>query len=84
MNNYSEQFYRDFGLTKLPRKFLKNQEVYNLFTTPLKETHLDMPRFYNFEENDAQQADILFLPHDKQFAYALVITDTATGKIDRC
>ena len=82
MNNYSEQFYSDFGLSKVPRKFLKNQEVYNLFTTPLKETHLDMPRFYNFEENDAQQADILFLPHDKQFAYALVITDTATGKTD--
>ena len=45
MNNYLETFNRDFGLTKLPKSFLKNQEVYNLFTKPLKENTFDMPRF---------------------------------------
>ena len=44
MNNYSETFYRDFGLTALPKAFLKNQEIYNLFTKPLTETKLDMPK----------------------------------------
>ena len=82
MNNYADTFYRDFGLTPLPKAYLKNQEVYNLFTKPLKETKLDMPRFYNFKENDTHQADVLFLPHDEGYAYALVVTDVATGKTD--
>jgi len=82
MNNYSEQFYKDFGLTPLPKKWLKNQEVYNLFTLPRKETKEDMPRFYNMEENDMHQADVLFLPHDKGMDYALVVTDVATAKTD--
>ena len=82
MNNYSEIFNRDFGLTTLPKAFLKNQEIYNLFTIPRKETKVDMPRFYNFEENNTHQADALFLPVDKGFGYALVVTDIATGKTD--
>lgn len=82
MNNYRETFNKDFGLTPLPKEFLKNQEVYNLFTKPLKETKLDMPRFYNFEENNTHQADVLFLPNDKGYGYALVVTDVATGKTD--
>ena len=34
IENNLETFNRDFGLTKLPKSFLKNQEVYNLFTKP--------------------------------------------------
>ena len=45
MNNYLETFNRDFGLTKLPKSFLKNQEVYNLFTKPLKENTFDIDIF---------------------------------------
>ena len=81
MNNL-EIFNRDFGLTKLPKSFLKNQEVYNLFTKPRKENKLDMPRFYNFKEDDTHQADVLFLPHDEGYAYALVVVDIATGETD--
>ena len=80
--NYSDKFYSDFGLSPLPKKWLKKQEIYNLFTAPLKENKDDMPRFYNMQENDMHQVDILFLPHDKIYGYALVVVDMATGKTD--
>ena len=75
-------FNNDFGLTTIPKKDLKRQEVYNLFKKPLKETKEQAPRFYNFEENDTHMADVLFLPNDKGYAYALVVVDVATRKID--
>ena len=58
-------FNNDFGLTTIPKKDLKRQEVYNLFKKPLKETKEQAPRFYNFEENDTHMADVLFLPNDR-------------------
>ncbi len=79
---YSDDFYKDFGLTKLPKEYLDKQELFNLFKKPLKETKNDMPRFYNFEENDTHQADVLYLPKDGDYSYCLVITDIATAKTD--
>ena len=78
----SDSFYKYFGIEKQPTRFLKNQEVSNLFRRPPKETKLDMPKYYNFLENDTHQADILFLPNDNGYAYALVVVDVATSKAD--
>lgn len=80
--NFSDKFYKDFGLSPVPKEYLNKQELYNLFKKPAKETKADMPRFYNFEENDTHQADILFLPDDNGYKYALVVTDIATAKTD--
>ena len=80
--NYSEAFYRDFGLTTVPKKYLDKQEVYNLLKKPVKESKKDMPRFYNFEENDTHQADLLILPNDDGYKYCLVVCDVATAKTD--
>ena len=87
MNNNIDKYYRSFGLDRsLPRSFLKNQELNQLFAIPKKETHEEMPHFYNFVEDDTHQADILFLPTDtikkKKYAYALVVVDIATGNTD--
>ena len=90
MNPNSQKFYRSFGLETVPYSFKKRQEVYNLFLKPQKETKEDAPRFYDLVQNDTHQADILFLPHDKKkvngkmvdYAYALVVTDEATGYCD--
>ena len=82
-----EKYFASFGLDRgLPRSFLKNQEIQKLFIIPKKETHEQMPIFYNFEEDNTHQADILFLPHDKVkgkvYAYALIVVDIATGDTD--
>lgn len=82
-----DKYYKSFGLDRtLKRSFLKKQELNQLFAIPKKETHKQMPHFYNFVEDDTHQADILFLPTDtikkKKYAYALVIVDVATGGTD--
>jgi len=82
MTSNDDKFYSDFGLSKVPKKYLESQELYNLFKKPLKEKRNEMPRFYNFEENDTHQADLLYLPEDKGFKYCLVVVDVATGKTD--
>lgn len=81
-NLFNSQFYRDFGLSKVPKEYLKRQEVYNLFKKPARENKDDMPRFYNFEPNDTHQADVLYLPDDNGFKYCLVVVDVATSKVD--
>lgn len=78
----SKEYYTGFSLSKVPKKYLKKQELNNMFTKPIKETAEDAPRFYNLEENDTHQADLLFLPEDKGFKYALVVCDIATSKAD--
>jgi hypothetical protein len=82
MTDFDELFYSDFELSKVPKKYLDNQELYNLFKKPPKEKKNDMPRYYNFEENNTHQADLLYLPEDKGFKYCLVVVDVATGKTD--
>ena len=57
-----------------------------MFAIPKKEVKDEMGHFYNFEEDNTHQADILFLPHDKIgkkiYAYALIVVDIATGDTD--
>lgn len=79
---FRNKFYRDFGLTKVPKEWLDKQELYNLFKKPTKDNKLSTPIFYNFEKNDTHQADILYLPDDDGYKYCLVITDVATSKTD--
>ena len=81
MENYDETFYKDFGLTKLPKKYLQQQELYNLYKKPQSEKKI-MPRFYNFVENDEHQADLLTMPNDQGYKYILVVVDIATNKTD--
>ena len=90
MNN-TEKFYKSFGLDRsLPRSFMKKQELNQLFVIPKKEPTPIAPHFYNFEKDNTHQADILFLPWDKQkknkktiiYAYALVVVDVASGATD--
>ena len=83
----TEKYYKSFGLDRsLPRSFLKKQELNQLFVIPKKEPTKLAPHFYNFQEDNTHQADILFLPHDKigkkVYAYALIIVDVATGDTD--
>jgi len=57
----------------------KDSIVFDLVTTPkdLKELH-----HKSYTKNSTQNADLLFLPNDQGFKYALVCVDIATRKID--
>ena len=77
-----EKYYEDFGITSVKEDALKNQKLYNLYKTPKKDKGVNMPRIEVFEENAVHQADILFLPHDGAYKYALVVVDAASGKVD--
>ena len=83
----TEKYYKSFGLDRsLPRSFLKKQELNQLFAIPKKEPTKVAPHFYNFQEDNTHQADIIFLPHDKIgkkiYAYALIVVDISTGDTD--
>jgi Chromo (CHRromatin Organisation MOdifier) domain len=77
-------FYSDFFNSNVKdKKALKNQELYNLYQKPKKETKVESPHYnFAYSKNYNHQADLLFLPEDKGYKYALVITDIATKLSD--
>lgn len=77
-----DDFYKFYGLSNTPKKIKDNQEINNLFKIPKKEKRLDMPKFYNFVEDNTHMMDILYLPDDNGFKYCLVVMDIATNKMD--
>ena len=64
------------------KDFLQKQELHNLFKQPKKDKGVNMPHFQNNEPNYIQQADLLFLPNDDGYKYALVVIDTSTRLLD--
>ena len=73
MNNI-EKYYKSFGLDRsIPRSFIEKQELNKLFVIPKKDPVKLSPHFYNFEEDNTHQADILFLPHDKVKKYIYML-----------
>ena len=77
-----DDYYKYYGLSSASKKIKDKQEINNLFKIPKKEKRLDMPRFYNFEEDHTHMMDILYLPDDNGYKYCLVVMDIATNKID--
>ena len=80
-----KHYYSDFGLTK-PKDmdWLKMQQLHNIFKRPVKELGFEMPRYNQvaFSPNVMHVADLLFLPKDKGYNYALIVTDVATRLSD--
>lgn len=76
-----KDYYKDFGITKVPQNILKQQELYNLFKHPKKDVGFAMPRFQSFEPNLIHQADLLFLPYDNKYRYSLVVIDNFSKKV---
>ena len=56
--------------------------VARLMKSPLKETHKRMPRNIAAQPGANMMADLLFLPNDNSYRYALVVVDTATRVCD--
>lgn len=74
-----DEFYDEL-IGKKPTK--KDQLLHNLYEQPKRDKGKDMPHIEETEPNYCHQADLLFLPTDDGYKYALVVVDCATGKTD--
>jgi hypothetical protein len=64
-------------------KSKKNKVINNIFKVPIKDKGVNMPHFYQAtDSNQIQQADLLFLPTDDGYKYALVVVDDFSRKCD--
>jgi len=57
-------------------------ELQQLYKQPPKESGDNMPRFQPQNPNMLHQADLLFLPNDKGYKYALVVVDVGSRLVD--
>lgn len=81
----SEKYYKLFELAKgddINKKFKARQKIANLFKKPKKEKGKNMPRVLLEGDNQVQQADLLYLPHDGPYKYALVVVDVGSRFTD--
>lgn len=76
-----KDYYKDFGVTKVHSRNLANQELFRVYQQPKKDVGEAMPRFQSFEPNLIHQADLLFLPNDNGYRYALVVIDNYSRKV---
>ena len=56
-------------------------ELKSLYQIPKREKGQEMPHYQIFSDG-LQQADLLFLPHDNKFNYALVVVDIDSRRCD--
>jgi hypothetical protein len=72
-------------LKKIIKNVLNGQETKkldSLFKQPKAEKKEDMPQFQVFKSNLIQQADLLFITHDRGYKYILVVVDDHSKKMD--
>lgn len=76
-----DDFYSSFGLiTK--KKSLDNELLHNLYIAPKKPKNKNKPHIQDVEKGATQQADLLYLPDDEGYKYALVVCDIGSRLTD--
>jgi hypothetical protein len=81
----SLKFYQDLLNSKKPVQRQKQDDtdkIKNLYKVPLRDKGVNMPHFQYYAPNLSQQADLLFLPNDAGFKYALVVADEGSRLVD--
>lgn len=77
------KFYKYFITSAVKdKKALKDQLLYKLYERPKKDSSVNMPTTQPNSEGAVHQADLLFLPDDEGYKYALVVTDTGSRVTD--
>ena len=56
--------------------------VDKLFTKVKKDTGINAAHYPDFKDNFFHQADLLYLPDDSGYIYALVVVDAGSRKVD--
>ena len=80
--NAIKEFYSSLGISKTNSKHLRDELLYNLYTRPKRDKGTEMPHFQVGVKNAIHQADLLFLPDDDGYRYALVVCDIASNTTD--
>ena len=80
--NAVKHYYEDYGITSNDKKDLDNQELYNLYKVPKKDKGLNETHYQEYKPMMIQQADILYLPSDDEYKYALVVVDIGSRYVD--
>lgn len=76
--------YQDTGLILDASKTISRtkDEVQSLMKQPIEPKKEVRPKFsFNYAPNEQHQADILFLPHDEQHKYALIIVNVGYPRV---
>ncbi len=82
-NYYEMSYYKTFGLNvDDEHEYLARQLLRNLFKIPKKDKGVNRPTFIRGQAGQMAQADLLELPNDNGFEYALVIVDVGTRQVD--
>jgi len=66
----------------MSKKVKEISTVDQLFKKPIKPKGLNIPHMPQFENNYYNQADLLFLPNDDGYKYALVVVDVGSRLVD--
>jgi hypothetical protein len=72
----------DFFEDLLNNKKKKKDQLKNLYKIPKKDKGENAPKFQPVAPGIYQQADLLFLPNDKGYKYALTVIDTGSNQSD--
>ena len=80
-NDNNDNFFEEL-LKPKKDKTNKNNLLDNLYTIPKKDKGANRPTFQYYEPNIYQQADLLFLPDDTGYKYALVVADIGSRCCD--
>src|SRR5690625_4071016 len=77
-----QKYYTDFGISKTDKSFLNKQELANLYKIPKKDSKINTPHTQVLIDGFSQQADLLHLPKDRGYEYALVVVDLGSRLLD--
>jgi hypothetical protein len=78
----SDNYYKNFGITKVSKDSIINHLLYNLYVPPTKDKGLNIPHIQPAEKHFVNQADILYMPQDGNYKYALVVVDIGSKLTD--
>ena len=77
-----DAYYDDFNPKHLPKTKLKKQVIYNLYKKVKKDKGANMPHYQVPNPGVVASADLLFLPHDNGYKYAVVVVDDGSRHVD--
>ena len=83
-NTFITDYYKTSGLKKIPKRadVLKHEELFQLYKKPKKDKKGEVAHMNAIEPKAVLQADVLYLPDDNGYKYALVCVDVGSGYTD--
>ncbi len=77
-----QHYYKYFDTKSVDKQHLVSQLLHNLFIMPTKEKGRSMPHFQASKPGEVYHADLVYLPNDDGYKYALVVVDTTSKVAD--